>query len=358
MKTLDLNNPPEEITVKGKTVKLSELTEEETIEAVCATALELLETLKDFRAADAPQTRLPARRDRVALCTSLPYKRAVEDQNKPAIMTYPDKNPVINSLIALEKDQERLTQFDLEIEIAVGHLLDRATVSPVFLSAAQIAREYLGLVDNSATVSEGLIKEIESSMAKLHRVKAYMEWESQLQSYKNPPKNPAKARYKGQLLEFREVVLMAGGVNVTGYQFTKDFLPMHFLHGKATNQLIYPPAYCLDTTQSNAANLRGLPPKKSTLRFKLIQRYLYREIVRMLKTKSGSRGLLYETIYANIGEPEPERGQKMKIDRDIAYCLELWKRQGFIGGYTAKARGKAINKITVQPPRKTPELPE
>lgn len=339
-------------------VEVPDIPEGEVVETCAKSALELLEALKDFTQADAPQTRIPARRDVVALCTSVPFKKAVEDQNRPELMQYPEKEPVINSVLALEDGQPPITQFDLEIEIAVGHLLDRATTSPVYLSAAQIAREYLGLVNNSATVSAELLEAVAQSMERLHKVKAYMEWEKQIENYKNPPKHKTAMKYKGQLLEFREVVLMAGGANVTGYHFTKDFLPMHFLHGKATNQLIYPPAYCLDTTQGNAANLCGLSPKKSTLRFKLIQRYLYREIVRMLKTKTGNRGLLYSTIYKNIGEEEPERGQKMKIDRDIAYCLELWKRQGIIGGYTAKARGKGVNKITVQPPHKPAELPE
>ena len=347
MKKLDLN-----------TVERPEMSEGEAFKACAKSALDLIEALRDFREADARQTRIPARRDVVALCTSAPYKKAVEDQNLPAVQRYPDKNPVINSILALEKGQPSINHFDMEIEIAVGHLLDRATTSPVYLSAAQIAREYLGLVNNSATVSADLVEAVETSMEKLHRVKAYMEWEKQIEQFKRQPKNKATVKYKGQLLEFREVVLMAGGRNVTGYQFTKDFLPMHFLHAKATAQLIYPPAKCIDTTSSNADNLCGLPPKKSTIRFKLIQRYLFREISRMLKTKTGKRGILYSTIYKNIGEPEPERGQKSKIDRDIAYCLELWKRQGIIGGYTAKARGKAIKKITVQPPHKTPALPE
>jgi len=254
-------------------------------------------------------------------------------------------------VLALEKDQPAITHFDMEIEIAVGHLLDRATTSPVYLSAAQIAREYLGLVNNSATVSAELVSAVEASMAKLHHVKAYMEWEKQIEQFKRPPKNKATVKYKGQLLEFREVVLMAGGVNVTGYQFAKDFMPMHFLHAKATNQLIYPPAYCLDTTKGNVQNLCGLPPKKSTIRFKQIQRYLYREIIRMIKTRTGDRGLLYTTIYKNIGEPDPPIDTRKKIDRDIAYCLELWKKQGIIGSYTAKARGKSIKKITVAPPK-------
>lgn len=341
IKTVDLNEPKE-----GGNVTEAD---------VVKTALQLLEALRDFSQADAYQTRIPARRDRVALCTSAPYKNAVEDQNKTGpgpmgVIQYPAKEPTIKALIALENDQDRLTYFDLEIEIAVGHLLDRATTSPVYLSPAQIGREYLGLVDNSATVSDELIKEIEKSMKRLQRINAYLEWSEQLQKFKRPPKNQAKAQYKGRLLEFREVVLMAGGQNVTGYEFTKDFLPMHYLHGKVTNQLIFPPAYALDTTKANAANLCGLPPKKSTVRFKLIQRYLYREIVRMIKTDTGRRGLLYETIYKGIGEPNPTPQQKQAIDRDIAYCLEHWQGLGIIKGYTAKARGKNIKKITITPP--------
>lgn len=333
------------------------MTEEEAVEKCTKTAMQLIEAITSLRKPDAQQTRIPARRDVVALCASAPYKKAVEDQNKPAVMEYPDKNPVIKSLIALEEGQAPITHFDLEIEIAVGHLLDRATTSPVYLTAGQIAREYLGLVNNKATVSDDLTKEVARSMGKLHKVMAYMEWENQLQQFKRKPKI-STTRYKGNLLEFREVEITAGGNNVKGYQFTKDFLPMHFLHGKATNQLIYPPAYCLDTTQANAENLHGLPARQSTTRFKLIQRYLYREIVRMIKTKTGGRGLLYETIYANIGEAAASGDTKKRIDGDIKYCLELWTRQGVIGGYTAKARGKAINKITVLPPAKLPALQE
>lgn len=343
----DLNNPPP-LEINGK--KAEDLTEDELIEHMTTKLVpDLLDALTNFFA-DQPQEEAEARQTIIrrehaesALCTSKPFKNALASENQVQ-----EADGIKSLIVNLEYDRERITRFDLEVQIAIGHLLDLAPGPLIYLTADQIARELLGLTNGTATVPPGVRDQVIASMQKLSRLEGAIDYRKQMEGLHRNKKEVASAKYKGLMLTYRTLTLKAGGRIVEGYEFSKQ-LPMFYKHAKDTKQLVFAPRPMLDTTRDNLDNLHGLKPRRATVRFKLLQRYLYREIVRMLKTGTGARGLTYAKIYENAGEPDPGKKARETMDADIKYCLELWTRQGLIGGYTCKENGKRVTKITIAP---------
>lgn len=340
---LDLNNPPP-LEIDGRPAE--ELSEEELLQHLTGKLIpDLMEALQSFRGTVAEATQTPIRIDtrETALCASKPYKNALQSENQVQ-----EADGIRSLIVNLEYDRERITRFDLEVQIAIGHLIDLAPEPLIYITPAQIARELLGLTNPKATVPDSFITEIVASMEKLRRLDGALDYRAQMTALHRSKKEIAQAVYKGPLLTYRTLTVGAGGQVVEGYEFSKQ-LPMFYKHAKDTKQLVFAPRAQLDTTRDNLANLHGMKTRRVTVRFKLLQRYLYREIVRMVKTNTGARGLTYAKIYENAGEPNPTDKVREKMDADIKYCLELWRRQGVIAGYTCKTTGKRVSKITITP---------
>lgn len=336
MKTLDLNN-----------INYGEnLSEEELITKAAEKALELLEAFKHLDPA-ITQTKIPA--EQSAVNNSKPFKLAVVDQG--FTVDYDGMKSLIMEP-ELEYNVERLNPFDMAVQTAVGHLVDLApiedAIQPIYLSYSQIARELLGLTNRSKYISDDLIKRIKISIYKLQHTDAALKYNILVE--RNGERREAQQTLTGAMLMCDMVHLSYNGQAVDGIRCLKNRLPLHYQLAKDKGAIIEIDRRHLDTTRDNEENLHGLQVRRTTTRLTLVKQFLYREIYWQLRTHKSSNSVKYETIYAGIGEPKPAKKAQEQIDADIKYCLELWTRQGVIGGYTAKTNGKRINKITFLPP--------
>lgn len=338
MKVLDFNNLD--------TSEYDGLSEDELIKLAAEKALELLEAFKHLDPG-ITQTKIPA--ELTAVNNSKPYKLAVADQG------YKVDYDGMTSLIMepqLEYNVERLTPFDMAVQTAVGHLVDLApvggSIEPVYLSYTQIARELLGLTNRSKYVSGDLLHKIKVSVYKLQHTDAALKYTILVE--RNGERKEAQQTLRGPMLACDMVHLYYSGQAVDGIRCMKSRLPLHYQLAKDKGAVIEIDRRHLDTTRDNAENLHGLQIRRTTTRLTLVKQFLFREIYWQLRAPKSSRSLKYETIYEGIGEPKPGKKAQEQIDADIKYCLELWTRQGVIGGYTAKTQGKRVSKITFAPP--------
>lgn len=152
------------------------------------------------------------------------------------------------------------------------------------------------------------------------------------------------------LLALTKLKVNAGGQNVTAYKVMST--PILYEYASLVGQVITVPARYLDIREparANSGEVEWVKVRNTEQRIE-IKGYLLRRIERM-KGKTGnrqSRHITYADLYDKLGEKNPSRKKQQQIREYVTKCLESWKHDGYIRGYTDITTGRAKRGVCIQ----------
>lgn len=152
------------------------------------------------------------------------------------------------------------------------------------------------------------------------------------------------------LLALTKLKVNAGGQNVTAYKVMST--PILYEYASLVRQVITVPARYLDIREparANSGEVEWVKVRNTEQRIE-IKGYLLRRIERM-KGKTGkrqSRHITYADLYDKLGEKNPSRKKQQQIREYVTKCLESWKHDGYIAGYSDLVEGRTKRGVSVE----------
>lgn len=241
-----------------------------------------------------------------------------------------NEKPVVTS-VSLEYDGEGvelskpMTQYDREVHNAVVTIMKAGNSN---FTTAQIWKTLSG---SSKSPTRKQAEQIEKSIEKQWRTMAHVNFsqEARGRELDIDGEPVTSTRIDAHMLELEKIRLeTANGRVVEGYRLLA--IPVLYRHAAALNQVISYPVKLLDTASVASNTTTNI----------LIKKYLLRRIGEMKGRCKLSKRILYATVYEKAGCPSPDRKQRMTMNKFIIGCMNLWKRDGVIKGFSEYSKGQ------------------
>lgn len=222
--------------------------------------------------------------------------------------------------------------YDMEVQNGVISLW-RAGVRT--FTAGQVFEAITGR--DSTKASPKQLAEVEDSIdrqrAAIVRIK-YDE-EARGRKLKDDDGRPLKPFVEDYMLNAMKVgVECANGREVSGYVIRST--PPLYVHAAALNQVATYPVALLDTAIAGSNTRTNIA----------IKGYLLRRI-KLANGGNMQKRIKYDTVFENVGMDKPTDKQRQAALKYIRGCMDVWKGQGFVKGWTEYRNGRKAEGVEI-----------
>ena len=229
-----------------------------------------------------------------------------------------------------------LTTYDKSILNGVTSLLESG--SPVF-SIPMLYHAMTG--KQNPTVDEQLFEELSGKLEKMRRLTIAIDLSEENTAHfitdeNGDPLPIENVVIEGYLLPLNKMSGIINGKKAELYQIIQN--PPLYSYSKMRRQLASVPITLLNAPINN--NSTTIPLKT----------YLLQRIEMMKNTKNTihSNIILYETVYAELGDKDASKTRKMRIRNYANTILTYFVEQGYIKGYTEFKRERSVAGIQIE----------
>ena len=235
------------------------------------------------------------------------------------------------------KTSKPISKYDTAVSDAVASLWHAGArvVSP---------EQIHGAMTGGARASARAVSEVTESLDKQMRLMVTIDFTEEMRGKPVETESgttEVKAAYlEAHMLEARKATIEAkDGTERVGYILSEE-TPIFLQHAQTTKQLATYPQRLLTATKGVGSNTQ------TNIK---IRSYLLERIEQMKHPHSRmSRKILYATVYENAELGTPDRTEKARYRKYILGCLDAWKREGWIKGYSEYFTGQRADGVEIE----------
>lgn len=221
----------------------------------------------------------------------------------------------------------KFTPFDRRVFNGVCSLY--AAGNAVF-TADMVARAMNGLSE-SEKISSGQVSAVTKSLNKLRDIDIKIDATEEFKKRHIIDKDAdTKITYEAKCLEARKVTVKTGGKEKTAYQPLSK--PVLYEYSERINQIISIKPGLLEVKDETGERIRN------TDSFTTIREFLLMRIEHMKSDKrrgeTPNTTIKIDTFYTDTGTDTSNRTTMNRARKEAAQCLDYWKKQKYIAGYT------------------------
>ena len=273
--------------------------------------------------------------------------REIIDAGATDLLVDKNKSIATRCVVAYEGDNVKLssrqpfTEYDRSVADAVTSLYLYGDHDHV-ITAAGVYRAMVHATEGE-TPSPQQIGAVTKSLDKMRFVRVQIDCSEELKSRRLSLDG---ARITGgkvdtYLLALEKLDVKAGGRTVSAYKILQT--PVLYDYAHMTKQVLTLPAALLEIRDSDGARI---PNTEQRI---VIRDYLLRRIA-VMKGRTGkkqSHNIVYDTLFAEIGEADPNKKKRQHIREYVEACLDSWTRAKFIRGYNTVKSGRTIAGVEI-----------
>lgn len=229
-----------------------------------------------------------------------------------------------------------LTTYDKSIINGVTSLLESG--NPVF-SIPMLYHAMTG--KQNPTVDEQLFEELSGKLEKMRRLVISIDLSEENQARfitdeNGEPLSVEHVMIEGYLLPLNKFSGVINGKKAELFQLIQN--PPLYAYSKMKRQLASVPISLLNAPVNN--NSTTIP-----LKTYLLQRI---ELMKNGKNSIKSNTILYDTVYAELGDQNANKTRKMRIRTYVCTILDYFIEQGYLKGYEEYKKGRAIAGVKLE----------